>query len=110
MKGLRVAGGAEWSRRIIDELTEVSQGGGARGLAWMKVDDAGALAGGVGKFFADVADELKERAEAGPGDLLLFVAGPEKVGAAAPRQRARCQAFTPAESPVDRGNRVLLFS
>jgi aspartyl-tRNA synthetase len=79
MKGLRVAGGAEWSRRIIDELTEVSQGGGARGLAWMKVDDAGALAGGVGKFFADVADELKERAEAGPGDLLLFVAGPEKV-------------------------------
>ena len=79
MKGLRVEGGAEWSRKIIDELTAVSQGGGAKGLAWMKVDEGGSLTGGVGKFFADVADELRARAEAGPGDLMLFVAGPEKV-------------------------------
>jgi aspartyl-tRNA synthetase len=79
MKGLTVTGGAEWSRKIIDELTAVAQGGGAKGLAWTKVDDGGVLAGGVGKFFADISDDLKARAEAAPGDLLLFVAGPEKV-------------------------------
>jgi aspartyl-tRNA synthetase len=79
MKGLRVAGGADWSRKVVDELTAVAQGGGAAGLAWMKVDEDGALAGGSGKFFADVAGELRARAEALPGDLLLFVAGREKV-------------------------------
>jgi aspartyl-tRNA synthetase len=79
MKGLNVTGGAEWSRKIIDELTAVAQGGGAKGLAWTKVDDGGVLAGGVGKFFADISDDLKARAEAASGDLLLFVAGPEKV-------------------------------
>jgi aspartyl-tRNA synthetase len=79
MKGFRVAGGAEWSRKVIDELTEVAAGGGAKGLAWMKVGDGGELSGGVAKFFADVAPDLVARAEAMPGDLLLFVAGPERV-------------------------------
>ncbi|MBZ0268977.1 aspartate--tRNA ligase [bacterium] len=79
MKGFRVPGGAEWSRKVIDELGEVAAGGGAKGLAWMKVDEGGALAGGVSKFFAEVATPLLERAEARGGDLLLFVAGPETV-------------------------------
>jgi len=79
MKGLLVAGGGEWSRKTIDELGAVAQGGGAKGLAWAKVEEGGALAGGVGKFFADVAGELGTRAEAAPGDLVLMVAGPEKT-------------------------------
>jgi len=79
MKGFRVPGGAEWSRRIIDELGAVAAGGGAKGLAWMKVDESGALAGGVSKFFAEIGNELIERAEAQAGDLLVFVAGPEAV-------------------------------
>jgi len=79
MKGFRVPGGGEWSRKIIDELGEVAGGGGAKGLAWMKVDESGALAGGVSKFFDDVATPLMERAEARAGDLLLFVAGGEGV-------------------------------
>jgi aspartyl-tRNA synthetase len=79
MKGFRVEGGAEWSRKTIDELAAVAQGGGAKGLAWAKVEEGGALAGGVAKFFEEPAADLVRRAEAGPGDLLLFVAGPEKV-------------------------------
>jgi aspartyl-tRNA synthetase len=79
MKGLRVPGGAEWSRKIIDELGEVAARGGAKGLAWMKVGDGGELTGGVSKFFAEVGTELVDRAEARAGDLLLFVAGPAKV-------------------------------
>jgi aspartyl-tRNA synthetase len=79
MKGFRVPGGAEWSRKTIDELQEVAAGGGAKGLAWMKVGEAGELSGSVAKFFADPAQDLLARSEAKPGDLLLFVAGSEKV-------------------------------
>jgi len=77
MKGFRVPGGAEWSRKVLDELGEVAAGGGAKGLAWMKVGEEHELSGGVAKFFAPVATELVERSEARAGDLLLFVAGPE---------------------------------
>jgi aspartyl-tRNA synthetase len=79
MKGFRVPGGAEWSRTIIDELGEVAKGGGAKGLAWMKVGDGGALSGGISKFFEAAAADLVARAEAEPGDLLFYVAGLEKV-------------------------------
>ncbi|MDP6462255.1 MAG: aspartate--tRNA ligase, partial [Gemmatimonadota bacterium] len=79
MKGFRVPGGADWSRRILDELAETASGGGAKGLAWMKVDDGGNLTGGISKFFDGVSGALLGRAEARGGDLLLFVAGPEGV-------------------------------
>jgi aspartyl-tRNA synthetase len=79
MKGFRVPGAGDWSRKQIDELGEFAARGGAKGLAWMKVDDSGALTGGIAKFFGDVAVELVARAEAQGGDLLLFVAGSEKV-------------------------------
>jgi aspartyl-tRNA synthetase len=79
MKGLRVEGGGEWSRKIVDELGEVAAGGGAKGLAWMKVGEGRVLGGGVSKFFEEVSDRLVERAQANEGDLLVFVAGPEKV-------------------------------
>lgn len=79
MKGFRVPAGADWSRKTIDELQEVAARGGAKGLAWMKIESGGKLAGGIAKFFEDAAAELVKRAEAADGDLLLFVAGSEKV-------------------------------
>jgi aspartyl-tRNA synthetase len=79
MKGFRVPGGAEWSRKIVDELAEAARSGGAKGLAWMKVGDGGALTGGIAKFFEEPAADLVTRSGAEAGDLLLFVAGPERV-------------------------------
>ncbi len=79
MKGFRVPAGGDWSRKTIDELQEVAAVGGAKGLAWMKVGEGVELTGSVAKFFADVARDLIARSEAQNGDLLLFVAGPEKV-------------------------------
>jgi aspartyl-tRNA synthetase len=79
MKGFRVPGGTDWSRKVIDELGEIAKGGGASGLAWMKVGEGGQLTGGIAKFFEAEAAELVRRAEASAGDLLLFVAGPAKV-------------------------------
>jgi aspartyl-tRNA synthetase len=79
MKGWRVPGGGEWSRKTIDELGETAKGGGAAGLAWMKVGEGGELAGGVAKFFEAERAEIARRAQAEAGDLLLFVAGPARV-------------------------------
>jgi aspartyl-tRNA synthetase len=45
----------------------------------MKVGEGSELSGSVAKFFTAIAGDLLSRAEAAPGDLLLFVAGPEKV-------------------------------
>jgi aspartyl-tRNA synthetase len=104
MKGFRVPGGAEWSRKIIDELGAVAAGGGAKGLAWMKVDESGALSGGVSKFFEAVGTELLERAEAQAGDLLLFVAGPASVVFASldlvRREAAKRRGWTEGKPPA----------
>jgi aspartyl-tRNA synthetase len=52
---------------------------GAKGLAWMKVE-ADKLTGSIEKFFAPgLQQQLRERLQAEPNDLLLFVAGPEDV-------------------------------
>jgi aspartyl-tRNA synthetase len=72
-------GGGDWSRKVIDELQAVAAGGGAKGHRVDEGRRAGELSGTIAKFFADVSSALVERAEAHAGDLLLFVAGPEKV-------------------------------
>ena len=52
VKGIVVEGGAKYSRRVIDELTNHVKKYKAKGLAWMKAED-GVLAGGISKFFSD---------------------------------------------------------
>ncbi len=68
-----VPGAAEYSRKQISDLEETAKTYGAKGLAWMKLTDAG-LDGGVSKFFASRTAEISEAFGASPGDLLLFVA------------------------------------
>jgi len=66
----------KYSRKGIDELTAyVIEDFGARGLAWFKVDAEGNLASPIAKNFSDeLLRKIAERMDAGPGDLLLFVA------------------------------------
>ena len=73
VKALVVPGAAEYSRKQISDLEETAKTYGAKGLAWMKLTDAG-LDGGVSKFFASRAAEVSRTLGAVPGDLLLFVA------------------------------------
>lgn len=81
---LRVPGGASLSRKHIDALTEVATQLGARGLAWIKLADAGEPMGGISKFVsADEMQRLREVVGAQPSDLLLFVADTPGVSAAA---------------------------
>jgi aspartyl-tRNA synthetase len=77
---LRVPGGATFSRKKIDELTAFVARYGAKGLAWIKVNDAAAglegLQSPVAKFLDDKAwDGIAAQTDVESGDLLLFGAG-----------------------------------
>ncbi|SCA63700.1 Aspartate--tRNA(Asp/Asn) ligase [Chlamydiales bacterium SCGC AG-110-M15] len=74
VKGLCVKGGADISRKGIDEYTRFVGQFGIKGLAWMKMQEEG-LSSSIVKFFdADLQKELIERFEVEKGDLLFFVA------------------------------------
>jgi aspartyl-tRNA synthetase len=72
-------GGAKYSRKDLDELTESIKVFGAKGLVWLKVEGEG-LTGPTAKFFApDVQAELRTRFNARTGDLILIVADAQAV-------------------------------
>jgi aspartyl-tRNA synthetase len=82
---LKVPGAAEKvSRKDIDNYTSFVGIYGAKGLAWMKVNDVGAGADGVqspvAKFLtADIINSVIARTEAQNGDLIFFGADSYKV-------------------------------
>ncbi|MBX3726812.1 MAG: aspartate--tRNA ligase [Xanthomonadales bacterium] len=78
---LRLPGAATLSRKQIDELAAHAAKFGAKGLAWMKVEDPGKGIEGVNspiaKFLdAPVLAAILADTGAQAGDLLLFGAGP----------------------------------
>ncbi|HXS74010.1 MAG TPA: aspartate--tRNA ligase [Rhodanobacteraceae bacterium] len=81
---LRVPGGADLSRKQLDDLAVYAAKYGAKGLAWMKVEDAAKARDGVNspvaKFLDDAAlAKILELTRASSGDLLLFGAGTWKI-------------------------------
>ena len=57
MKAINVKGGAaDYSRKEIDALAEFAAIYGAKGLAWLKVEEDG-LKGPIAKFFAEDEQE-----------------------------------------------------
>src|SRR6478672_10982361 len=82
--GLRVQGGGEMSRGEIDGYTEFVKIYGAKGLAWVKVNDIAkgreGLQSPVVKNLHDAAiARILERTGAGNGDLIFFGADKAKV-------------------------------
>lgn len=74
VKAIVVKGKADaYSRKDIDKLTEFAKQFGAKGLAWVKYNDAN-LAGPVAKFLTDIEPALVERLALSENDLILFVA------------------------------------
>ena len=74
VRGLRVEGGARFSRKDVDDLAAVVAPFGARGLAPIWVEETG-IRSPIAKFFsADAMAALVGRMAAAPGDLLLFLA------------------------------------
>jgi len=73
---LRIPGGAALSRKQIDEYAAHAAKYGAKGLAYAKIDEAGAVNSPIGKFFAeDAFAALLKHVGAGNGDMVFFGAG-----------------------------------
>jgi aspartyl-tRNA synthetase len=80
VRGLNARGCGAYSRREIDELTEFVAEFGARGLAFLAVDEGGEHRSSFSKHMEpERIQTVLERLEAKPGDLLLFVAGQPQV-------------------------------
>lgn len=80
---LNVPGGARLTRKEIDEYTNFVGIYGARGLAWIKVNDRSkgleGLQSPIVKFMEGVVETLLDRVGAKDGDILFFGADREKV-------------------------------
>jgi len=66
--------GKAFSRRDIDSLGEYTKGIGAKGLAWISVEETG-LKSAITKFLTEAEiDSILTACEAKPGDLICFIA------------------------------------
>jgi aspartyl-tRNA synthetase len=75
VRAIRIPKGAERSRSFFDRLEEDAKGAGAKGLAWVLVDDQRSLKGPIAKFIGPAETEgILQGAEAGPGDAIVFMA------------------------------------
>ncbi|PLX93096.1 MAG: aspartate--tRNA ligase [Desulfuromonas sp.] len=79
VKAINVKGGASFSRKELDDLTEFVKIYGAKGLAWVKMTEEG-WQSPIAKFFSENdLSAINERLAAELGDLLLFVADKPKI-------------------------------
>lgn len=84
VKAINVKGYAAIPRRELDGLVDFVGIYGAKGLAWMQIQEDGSVKSPIAKFFSEahLANILKTAA-AEPGDLLLFIADKPSVVAQA---------------------------
>ena len=78
VKGLVVDGGAKYSRKIIDELTDLVKNYKAKGLTWMK-GEQGALSGGISKFFSTELQGGMRNSLGIKDNDILFLIGDENM-------------------------------
>ncbi|WP_280545895.1 MULTISPECIES: aspartate--tRNA ligase [unclassified Halomonas] len=80
---LKVTGGASLSRKEIDEYTRFVGIYGARGLAWIKVNDRArgleGLQSPIVKFMEGVVEQLLDRVGAEDGDIIFFGADKARI-------------------------------
>jgi aspartyl-tRNA synthetase len=74
VKGMRAEGLGGYSRRQVDELAGFVRSHGAKGLAWLAVQEDGTRSSFAKFLNDDTVARIIERLEAQPEDLLLFVA------------------------------------
>ncbi|EGY78398.1 aspartate--tRNA ligase [Peptoniphilus indolicus] len=80
IRGINIKGGADqYSRKQISKLEEFVKTYGAKGLAWIKLEN-GEVSSPIVKFISeDTLNSLIEKLKGEDGDLLVFVADEEEV-------------------------------
>ena len=74
VKALRVEGGSKFTRKEIDELTEVAKVFGAKGLAYVTIENGEPKSSIVKHFKDDELKQIVERCQAKDGDIVFFAA------------------------------------
>ncbi|MGP8289057.1 aspartate--tRNA ligase [Vreelandella zhanjiangensis] len=106
---LKVPGGAKLSRKEIDEYTKFVGIYGAKGLAWIKVNERAkgleGLQSPIVKFMEDIVEELLDRLGAEDGDIIFFGADKtrivnEAIGALRVKLGADLNLYTQAWAPL----------
>lgn len=70
---LKIGGGAKFSRKEIDDLTEIAKTKGAKGLAYIVIRENGELQSPIIKFLGEeLSGEIIEKLGAQPGDIIFF--------------------------------------
>ncbi|MCG7575296.1 MULTISPECIES: aspartate--tRNA ligase [unclassified Halomonas] len=106
---LKVPGGAKLSRKEIDEYTKFVGIYGAKGLAWIKINERAkgldGLQSPIVKFMENVVEELLDRVGAEDGDIIFFGADKarivnEAIGALRVKLGADLDLYTQAWAPL----------
>lgn len=80
VRGINAKGQGAMPRKKIDKLVEFAKGYGAKGLAYLAVNEDGTYKSSFAKFMTEEElQALVEKMEGEPGDLLLFAADKNKV-------------------------------
>lgn len=84
IRGIAAKGCLDFTRKQIDDLTNYVGRYGAKGLVWMRVKENNEVETQVGKFFTtEQLNALRDAVHAENGDMMFFIAGPEKTAATA---------------------------
>ncbi|OGJ49975.1 aspartate--tRNA ligase [Candidatus Peregrinibacteria bacterium RIFOXYB2_FULL_32_7] len=73
VRALKINGGAKFSRKEIDELTEIAKIYEAKGLAYIIYDENGEIRSPILKFLSDKEQKaIQEKTKASKGDIVFF--------------------------------------
>ncbi len=80
VRGLNIKGQAAMPRKKIDALVDFAKGYGAKGLAYLSVQEDGSYKSSFAKFMTEEQlAALVEKMDGQPGDLLLFAADKNNI-------------------------------
>lgn len=80
VRGINVKGQGAMPRKKIDKLVEFAKGYGAKGLAYLCVNEDGTYKSSFAKFMTEEElNALTDKMDARPKDLLLFAADQKKI-------------------------------
>ncbi|MCI8957015.1 MAG: aspartate--tRNA ligase [Eubacterium sp.] len=80
VRGINVKGQGAMPRKKIDKLVESAKGNGAKGLAYLCINEDGTYKSSFAKFMTEEElDNLVKEMKGEPGDLLLFAADRNKI-------------------------------
>ena len=80
VRGINVKGQGVMPRKKIDKLVETAKGNGAKGLAYLCINEDGTYKSSFAKFMTEEElNHLVKAMDGQPGDLLLFAADRNKI-------------------------------